>query len=573
MIFNIEVNNKIIKARKGDTILNTLRRNGISVPTLCNMENFSPTGACRICVVEVEGHDDLVPSCSYPVKEWMKIHTNSPRVIRARRTIVELLLSSHPDDCLYCIRNRNCELQNLADEMGIRERRLPIVKKHRKRDNSSISILRDPEKCILCGRCVRVCKEVIGVSTYDFIGKGMKTKIGPTFNNPMNVSNCITCGQCIMVCPTGALHENDNINLIQQALQDKNKYPVVQISPTISVSLAEEFGLKSGKDIDNLMVAALRKLGFKKVFKTAFAVDILVIQLASEIISRIENNLPLPVLSSDCPAFVKFMEEYHPDMLHYLSIYKSPQQMMGSLIKHHFARKQKVKSENIFTVSLMPCTAKKFEASREEHSHNSIQDVDAVITTRELARLIRLYGVDILQANPEMPDTPFALRSSAGKIAGTSGGIAEAVYRTVYYQITGKNLVNYKITQLRSSKTYKQVHATMGKTKIGIGAVSGIQNAKDILEQIRAGRSDLHFIEIMACPGSCIAGGGQPITRNKDAVKARMKALYDIDDKESIKVPYRNPGVNELFEKYTGKENESFNQNFTTSFRKRDVLL
>jgi iron-only hydrogenase group A len=573
MIFNIEVNNKIIKARKGDTILNTLRRNGISVPTLCNMENFSPTGACRICVVEVEGHDDLVPSCSYPVKEWMKIHTNSPRVIRARRTIVELLLSSHPDDCLYCIRNRNCELQNLADEMGIRERRLPIVKKHRKRDNSSISILRDPEKCILCGRCVRVCKEVIGVSTYDFIGKGMKTKIGPTFDNPMNVSNCITCGQCIMVCPTGALHENDNINLIQQALQDKNKYPVVQISPTISVSLAEEFGLKSGKDIDNLMVAALRKLGFKKVFKTAFAVDILVIQLASEIISRIENNLPLPVLSSDCPAFVKFMEEYHPDMLHYLSIYKSPQQMMGSLIKHHFARKQKVKSENIFTVSLMPCTAKKFEASREEHSHNSIQDVDAVITTRELARLIRLYGVDILQANPEMPDTPFALRSSAGKIAGTSGGIAEAVYRTVYYQITGKNLVNYKITQLRSSKTYKQVHATMGKTKIGIGAVSGIQNAKDILEQIRAGRSDLHFIEIMACPGSCIAGGGQPITRNKDAVKARMKALYDIDDKESIKVPYRNPGVNELFEKYTGKENESFNQNFTTSFRKRDVLL
>jgi len=573
MIFNIEVNNKIIKARKGDTILETLRRNAISVPTLCNMQNFSPTGACRICVVEVEGHDDLVPSCSYPVQEWMKIHTNSPRVIRARKTIVELLLSSHPDDCLYCIRNRNCELQNLADDMGIRERRLPIVKKNRKKDNSSISLVRDPEKCILCGRCVRLCKEVMGVSTFDFIGKGMKTKIGPTFDNRLNVSNCITCGQCIMVCPTGALHENDSINLVQQALQDKEKYPVVQISPTISVSLAEEFGVKSGKDIDNLMVAALRKLGFKKVFKTAFAVDILVMQLTQEILDRIENNGPLPILSSDCPAFVKFMEEYHPDMLPYLSVYKSPQQIMGSLIKHHFARVQKVKAENIFTVSLMPCTAKKFEAHREENTEKGIQDVDVVITTRELARLIRLYGVDILQSNPEMADSPFAHRSSAGKIAGTSGGVAEAVYRSLYYQLTGKNMANYKVTLLRSNKVFKEVQATIGKTKIGIAAVSGIQNAKEILKQIKSGRSDLHFIEVMACPGSCIAGGGQPITKNKEAVKARMKALYDIDDKESVKVSYKNPGVIELFEKYTGKEKESFHENLKTSFRKRDVLL
>jgi iron-only hydrogenase group A len=573
MIFNIEVNNKIIKARKGDTILETLRRNAISVPTLCNMENFSPTGACRICAVEVEGHEDLVPSCSYPVHEWMKIHTNSPRVIRARKTIVELLLSSHPDDCLYCIRNRNCELQNLADEMGIRERRLPIVKKNHKKDYSSVSIVRDPDKCILCGRCVRLCKEVIGVSTFDFIGKGMKTKVGPTFDNRLNVSNCITCGQCIMVCPTGALHENDSLNVIQHALQDKSKYPVVQISPTISVSLAEEFGVKSGKDIDNLLVATLRKLGFKKIFKTAFAVDILIIQLAKEIIGRIENNGPLPILSSDCPALIKYMEEYHSDMLPHLSAYKSPQQIMGSLVKHHFARTQKIKAENIFNVSLMPCTAKKFEAHREENTLKGIQDVDAVLTTRELARLIRLYGVDILLATPEMADSPFSLRSSAGKIAGTSGGIAEAVYRALYHEVSGKNLTNFKVTQLRSNKAYKEVYVTVGKNKYGIAAVSGIENVKDVISQIKEGRSDLHFIEVMACPGSCIAGGGQPIRKNRDVLKARMKALYDIDDKESVKVPYRNPAVKELFEKYTGKEKDSFHESLKTSFKKRDVML
>lgn len=573
MIFNIEINNKTIKAKRGDSILETLRRNGISVPTLCSMEGFTPTGACRMCVVEVEGTEDLVPSCSHPVEEWMKIHTHSPRVINARRTIVELLLSSHPDDCLYCIRNKNCELQDLAEELGIRERRLPLVKKKVKKDPSSASIVRDPAKCILCGRCVRVCKDLIGISTLDFIGKGMKTIVGPTFNNRLNISNCITCGQCIMSCPTGALHEKDNISQVQQALQNPDKYVTVQISPTVSVSLAEEFNIRSGKELDGLLVATLRKMGFNRVFKTAFAADIMILQVVDELTERLEKNENLPMFSSDCPAFVKFMEEYHPDLLPNLTVCKSPQQIMGSLVKHHFARDQKIKAEKIFSVSLMPCTARKFEAQREEFTHKGISDVDVVLTTRELARMIRLYGLDIQQNAPEMADMPFVIRSSAAKIIGASGGVAEAVYRALYYKLSGKHLVNFKVAPMRNNKSIKEFSAKVGKYKLGIAAVNGLNNVHELIKQIKAGHSDLQFIEVKACPGSCINGGGQPIGCDKEAVKARVKTLYDIDEKESIKVSYKNLSVLELLSKYTGKEKDSFYEKFKTTYQKRDVLL
>jgi iron-only hydrogenase group A len=486
---------------------------------------------------------------------------------------VELLLSSHPDDCLYCIRNGNCELQNLAAELGIRERRLPRVMSKLKKDPSSASVVRDPDKCILCGRCVRICKEKIGVSTFDFIGKGMKTIVGPTFNKLLNLSNCITCGQCITVCPTGALHEKDNISQVQEVLQNPDAYPVVQVSPTVSVSLAEEFNVKAGKEMDGLLVATLRKIGFKKVFKTAFAADIMVLQVVSELISRLESGQNLPMFSSDCPAFVKYMEEYHPEMLDNISVCKSPQQIMGSLIKHHFSRQQKIKAENIYSVSLMPCTAKKFEAQREENTHKGIQDVDTVLTTRELVRLIRLYGLDLQQSAPEIADSPFAIRSSAGKIVGVPGGVAEAVYRTLYYQMTGKNMMNFKVTALRSNKNVKVLYNKIGKTKIGIAAVNGLEHARQLITEIKNGRDDLHFIEVMACPGSCLNGGGQIISQNKDAIKPRMKSLYDIDEKESIKVAHKNPAVKELFEKYTGKEKDSFREKLQTHYCKRDVLL
>ena len=573
MIFNIEVNQNTIKATKGDTILVTLKKNGISVPTLCSMEGFTPTGACRICAVEVEGKEDLVPACSYPVEEWMKIQTHSPRVIRARRTIVELLLSSHPDDCLYCIRNKNCELQNLADDLGIRERRLPVVRLDKKKDHSCVSIVRDPDKCILCGRCVRVCKERIGVSTFDFIGKGMQTLVGPAFNQHLNISNCINCGQCIKVCPTGALHEKDNLMQVQAALQDPNKHVVVQVSPTVSVSLAEEFGAKSGKDFDGYLVSILRKMGFHRVFKTAFAGDLMVTQIVDEVVERIDKKENMPMFSSDCPAFVKYIEEYHEDLIPNLSASKSPQQMLGSLIKHHYARQQKIKGENIFSVSIMPCTAKKFEAHREEHTHKGISDVDVVLTTREVIRLIKLYGLNLRQSTPELPDSPFAIRSSAGKILGVSGGVAEAVYRTLHHRLTGKHIVNLKVTALRSNKNVKEFFVKMGNKKIGFAAVNGLENAKTLIKQVKEGRGDLHFIEVMVCPGSCINGGGQPIADNKEKVKARQKALYDIDDKDSIKLSYKNPAVIELLNKYQGKEKDSFIEKLKTTYQKRDVLI
>jgi NADH-quinone oxidoreductase subunit G/NADP-reducing hydrogenase subunit HndD len=573
MIFNIEVNQNTIRATKGDTILVTLKKNGINVPTLCNMEGFTPTGACRICVVEVEGKDDLVPACSYPVEEWMKIKTHSPRVIRARRTIVELLLSSHPDDCLYCIRNKNCELQDLADDLGIRERRLPVVRMDKKKDHSSSSIVRDPEKCILCGRCVRVCKDLIGVSTFDFTGKGMQTLVGPAFNQHLNISNCINCGQCIKVCPTGALHEKDNLNQVQAALQNPGKHVVVQVSPTVSVSIAEEFGAKSGKDFDGYLVSILRKIGFQKVFKTAFAGDLMVMQIVDEIIDRLDKKENLPIFSSDCPAFVKYIEEYHEDLLTNLSASKSPQQILGSLIKHHYARQQKIKAENIFSVSIMPCTAKKFEASREEHTNKGISDVDVVLTTREVIRLIRLYGLDLQQSTPELPDSPFNIRSSASKILGASGGVAEAVYRTLHHRLTGKHIVNVKVTALRSNKNVKEFFVKMGNRKIGFAAVNGLENAKTLIQQVKDGRDDLHFIEVMACPGSCINGGGQPIANSKEKIKARQKTLYDIDDKDSIKLSYKNPAVIELLNKYKDKEKDSFNEKLKTTYQKRDVLI
>jgi len=573
MIFNIEVNKKIIKAKRGDSILETLNQNGISVPTLCRMQGFPSTGACRMCVVEVEGSDDLVPSCSHNVEEWMKIHTHSPRVINARRTIVELLLSSHPDDCLYCIRNRNCELQDLADELGIRERKLPVVKKEVKKDPSSVSIAREPAKCIICGRCVKVCRDWIGVSTLDFIGKGMKTVIGPTFNNKLNISSCITCGQCIMVCPTGALHEKDNISQVLAALQDPEKFVVAQISPTVSVSLAEEFNIRSGKELDGLLVATLRKMGFDRIFKTAFAADIMILQMAEELSNRLEKNDRLPMLSSNCPAFVKYIEQTHPDLIPNLSVIKSPQQIMGSLIKHHFARDQKVKAEKIFSVSLMPCTAGKFEASREEFTNKGNSDIDVVLTTRELARMIRLYGLNIQQMAPEISDMPFAIRSSAAKVIGTSGGLAEALYRTLYFNLTGKHLVNFKVAPMRGNKNIKEFITKTGKHKLGVAAVSGLASAMEIIKKIKAGQSDFQFIEVMACPGSCVNGGGQPIGHDREAVKARIKTLYDIDEKESIKVSYKNLSVMELFGKYTGKEKESFFEKFTTTYQKREVLL
>jgi len=549
----IEVNNRQIEAKPGETILTALQRAGINVPTLCHIDGLTPTGACRICVVEVEGQRSLVPSCAFPVAEGMKIKTHSPRVLRSRKTVVELLLASHPNDCLYCVRNGKCQLQDLAEELGVRQRRYVGAKNEYKIDKSSASIVRDPSKCILCGRCVRVCEEVQGVSAIDFIGRGSKAVVGTAFNQGLNVSSCINCGQCIIVCPTGALTEQSNLKEVVDAIHDPDKVVVVQHAPAVSVSIAEEFNIKPGTDLNGVMVAAFRALGFDRVFDTSFTADLTIMEEASELVHRVVHGGTLPMFTSCSPGWIKYVETFHPDFIDNLSTCKSPQQMMGAVIKSYYAQKFNVDPSKIFSVSVMPCTAKKFEAERPEMGRNDIADIDAVLTTRELGRLIRQSGLDMNALTPDTADTPFGTRSSAGKIFGASGGVMEAAARTAHFLITGKEMENPKIQAVRGFEGRKEAKVKIGDLEVGIAVVSGLDNAGKLLEEIRNGRKDLHFVEVMTCPGGCIAGGGQPLGANLDAVRARAAALYKIDRDDPIQLSHKNPDVTRLYEEYLEK--------------------
>ena len=394
-MINIEVNGRTVWAEKGEMLLTALRRAGIKVPTLCHIDGLTPTGACRMCVVEVEGQRGLVPSCAFPAADGMKVRTHSPRAVQARKTIIELLLANHPDDCLYCVRNGNCELQDLAEELGVRSRRFAGDRTRHTLDASSPSIVRDPAKCILCSKCVRICEEVQHVSAIDFIGRGSRAKIGTAFDEGLNVSSCVNCGQCVTVCPTGALTEKSQIQEVIDALNDKDKLVVVQHAPAVSVALGEEFGVPQGTDVAGAMTTALRWLGFDRVFDTSFAADLTIMEEGSELVHRLTNGGTLPMLTSCSPGWIKFVETYYPDFLDNLSTCKSPQQMMGAVIKSYFAQQAGINPSRIYSVSIMPCTAKKFEAARPEMAHDGLPDIDAVLTTRELARLIRMRGLDL----------------------------------------------------------------------------------------------------------------------------------------------------------------------------------
>lgn len=574
MSLNIEINGKNYNAEKGETILTVLNRNGIKVPTLCHMKKFIPSGACRMCVVELEGNAKLVSSCSYPVSDGMKINTRSPRVLEARKTIVELLLSNHPDDCLYCVRNANCELQHLAKEYHVVDRRIHGMKNKHKMDHSSLSIIRDPAKCILCGRCVRVCEEVMGVSCIEYINRGSKTLIGTSMGKGLNTSSCVNCGQCIMVCPTGALSERNQTSEVQEILHKKDKVAVVQYAPSISVSLAEEFGMKPGQDINGILNSALRKMGFAYVFDTTFGADLTIMEESAELIDRIVKGKTMPMFTSCCPAWVKYAEEFAPDYLDNLSTCKSPQQMTGAIIKSYFAQQAKIEPKDIVSVSIMPCTAKKFEAQRDTMGREGINDVDIVMTTRELIELIKLHGIDMHNIEPELTDSPLGVRSSAGKIFGATGGVMEAALRTAYKQLTGNELTNFKINAVRGLQGHKEARIKINDLEIGVAVVSGLANAGKLIEEIRNGRKDLHFIEVMTCPGGCIAGGGQRIGITEEVIEARMNSLYEIDDRESLKVSHKNPEIVELYANFLGEPlQHKSHELLHTKYLKREVLL
>ncbi len=574
MNINIEVNNRQIQARKGETILSALNRNGIRVPTLCNMKDLSPTGACRLCVVEVEGMENLVTSCSQFVEESMRIKTHSPRVVRARKTLVELLLASHPDDCLYCVRNENCELQSLAAELHIRERKVQRKSINLKLDLSSPSIVRDPAKCILCGRCVRVCDEVQSVSTFEFVKRGCNMYIGTTMSRDLNFSSCIGCGQCVLACPTSALNERSNIDEVIDSLNNPNVIPVVQFAPSIPVSLAEEFGMKVGKDLNGILNATLKKIGFKYVFDTSVAADIAIMELAHELLNRKEENQGQPIISACCPAWVKFMEQFYPNQLNLLSTAKSPQQILGSLIKTYFAPQKNINPSNIYSVSIMPCLAKKFEAQREEMTSKGVSDVDSVLSTRELARLIKLHGVDIQNVDSQSADVPFNVRSSAGKLFGVAGGSSEALMRTVYNLITGKDLQNFKVADFRSNNNIREVKFNAGDREFTFIVISGLKDIHKFMDELAVGNVKADYIEVMACPGGCVNGGGQPfVSEDKDS-RQRAKALYEIDEIDIIRCSHKNPQVQEIYTNYLGEPGGDLARRILhTTFVKRDVLL
>jgi len=571
----IEVNGDKMEATPGETILSALGRAGISVPTLCHVEGLSPTGACRVCVVEVDGMPGLVPSCSYPVAEGMRIKTHSSRALEARRTIMQLLLANHPDDCLYCVRGGDCELQQLSRELGVDQRLYRGQRSHHEADVSGPSIIRDPDKCILCGKCIRICEEVQGVAAIDFLRRGSRTFVGTAFDRGLANSACVNCGQCINVCPTGALREYSYIDEVEAALRDPQRMVVVQHAPAVSVSLAEEFGMKPGTDVDGVMVAALRRIGCDRVFDTSFTADLTIMEEASELAHRVANGGVLPMFTSCSPGWISFLEEFYPEYIPNLSSCKSPQQMMGALVKSFYAERMGIEPSAITSVSIMPCTAKKYEAKREEMGRDFLPDVDYVLTTRELGRLIRRHGVDLHALKPEGADTPFGERTGAGKIFGASGGVMEAAVRTAHWMLTGKDMKDPVVWPLRGLDGAKTLHVKIGDLEVGAAVVNGLGNARKLLDELKAGKHpDLHFIEFMCCPGGCIGGGGQPLGTDRARLTARMQSLYQIDSDESKRASHYNAQVQRLYDEYLGKPlGEKSHKLLHTKYHRREILL
>lgn len=544
----LTINNIKVNAEAGMTILDAAKSVGISIPTLCHLKNLFPSGACRICSVEVEGMRGLIPSCAYPVNEGMVVETNTPRVRNARKTIVELLVENHPQDCLICVRNKNCELQNLAEQYGLREHRYCGETKEHAIDVSSASMERDPAKCILCGRCVRVCHEVQHIGAIDFTKRGFNSIVTTPYNKGLNVSDCILCGQCILVCPTAALREKSALKDVTNALKNKNKYTIVQVAPAVRATLGEEYNLPLGTDVTGQMVTGLRRLGFKKVFDTNFAADLTIMEEATELIHRIKEGGSLPMFTSCCPGWIKYAEHNRPEILPHISTCKSPHEMEGAVLKTYYAKKMGIKPEDIFVVSVMPCTVKKYESARGELVEQTMADVDAVITTRELVRYFKMAGIDFNDLPEDSFDNPLGESTGAAAIFGTSGGVMEAALRTAYFKISGRELDNIDFDAVRGLENVKEASVNIDGLTVNIAVVNGIGNVDPILDDVAAGKSKYHFIEVMTCPGGCINGGGQPIHQKPDKVIKRMKALYQIDanmktrkshDNESVKILYK----------------------------------
>ncbi len=554
-IINFKIDGIEAKAKKGTTILEAARQNGIDIPTLCFLKDINEVGDCRMCIVEVEGRKGFATSCIQKVEEGMVVKTHSPEVLEARKAILELILSNHHKDCLTCTRSGNCELQNLCIQFNIQKINYEGEMTEHKIDDKSPAIERDFNKCILCRRCVATCKNVQEIGAIDCINRGFNSCISTTYDCSLNDVDCTFCGQCIESCPTGALREKEYIDDVWKKLKDDESYVVVQTAPAVRVALGEEFAMPIGTNVKGKMVTALKYLGFNKVFDTNTGADLTIMEEANEFIERLTKGGTLPMITSCSPGWVRFAEKNYPDLLDHLSSCKSPHQMFGAIIKSYFAQKYNVEPSKIVTVSIMPCIAKKYEASREEMEVDTLRDVDYVLTTRELARMIRQANINFNALEDGDFDIPMGDASGAGAIFGTTGGVMEAAIRTAVDTLEGKSLEKVEYEAVRGEKEIKEATLQIAGKEIKIAVASGLANARKIMEQIKQGKCEYQFVEIMACPGGCVMGGGQPIKNSRtraavDVRKLRADALYDIDEKSVIRKSHENPVMQELYKEF-----------------------
>ncbi len=542
------IDGDMIEVELGATLLEAATILGKEIPTLCYLKEINEIGTCRLCLVEDERSGKLMASCITPATDGMKIHTNTERVRKTRKLNLELLLSNHKVDCPTCIKSGDCELKELSEKMGIRDNRFAGLKSSLDRDDSTPSLFRDPEKCILCRRCVSVCHQVQSVKAIVPEGRGFNTVVEPAFYNSLSESPCVLCGQCSVICPTGAITEKEYINQVWEALDDPQKHVIVQTAPAVRVALSEAFNQPAGSIVTGQMVAALRRLGFDQVFDTNFTADLTIMEEGTELIKRIENNETLPLFTSCSPGWIKFIEHYYPEFIYNLSSCKSPQQMFGAVARSYYAEKNGIDQKDLVVVSIMPCTAKKYEASRSEMAG----DVDYALTTRELGRMIKQAGIDIIDLPEEDFNQLLGTSSGAADIFGATGGVMEAALRTAYELLTGEELAALDFKEVRGIKGIKEAEVKIGDMNLKVAVANGLGNARKILERIKAGE-EFHFVEFMACPGGCIGGGGQPLPATEDVLEKRLEALYQIDRNKKIRKSHQNPYIKKIYQEYLEK--------------------
>lgn len=551
---NLTINGQKVEAVENSTILEAARLANIEIPTLCFLKGINEVGDCRMCVVEVEGRRNFATACITKVEEGMVVNTNSPKVIEARKLVLDLILSNHNRECLTCSRNGNCELQSLAEKFGMSKIEYEGERIPYEIDEVSPSIVRDLSKCILCRRCVATCKNVQGIGAIDSTNRGFNSKITTAGDKTINDVNCTFCGQCIQSCPVGALREKDTTDVVWSKILDPETYVVVQTAPAVRAALGEEFGMEIGTNVTGKMVTALRNLGFDKVFDTNTAADLTIMEEGNEFLERLNNNGTLPMITSCSPGWVRYSEMYYPELLNHLSTCKSPHQMFGAMLKSYYAEKQGIDPKKMFVVSVMPCVAKKYESSREE----MIEDVDAVITTRELAKMIKQAQMDFVNLPDSGFDSPMGEATGAGAIFGTTGGVMEAALRTLEEKLTGNTFAKLEYEPVRGEQGIKRATLNLNGKEVKVVVASGLKNAQTIMDEIKEGKADYQFVEIMACPGGCVMGGGQPIKSSKvratvDVRAKRAGCLYSIDEASTIRKSHENPVIKDMYENYLGE--------------------